>query len=104
MTSNGLSLRIAGILPQLGVNITEIEMYFLTVPETGSMSVGCQNHQVPVRTLFLSCKQEASHCVPTWPFFNIAHMEKKVSLFLFLLYKATEPIRLGPYPYELIQP
>lgn len=70
-----------------------IAIYFLRVLEVENLRLGCQHGWFLVRPLFLTCKWSPS-CMFTWPFPGIRKLSG--------VYKGTDPIRSGAYPYDII--
>lgn len=74
---------------------------FLILVEAGSLMLGRRRGQVLVRTPFLAYKQPPFCCVFTWPLFGMAQGGGEISP---ATYEATDPIRIGSHPFDLIQP
>ena len=79
-----------------------MEVYFLTVMEARSSRSRFWLPWFLVRALFLAERWSPFHHVPTWPFLSARTWPEREIILSFSTYKASNPIGLGPHPYDLI--
>ena len=86
--------------------MAQTEICFLAVLEAGSLRSRYHHGWVLVKMVFLACRQLSFRCVLTWAFLSVCSwvegvewVERSLS---FSSYKATNPMGLGPHPYDFI--